>query len=66
MIAPAQANGQPSSALFSKVVITGKSSGKKDDLMMAFGIVLHYMYKSILRDEVFLRRCEASGLSAGG
>ena len=59
IIAPAQESG---AELFYKVAITGKSSGRKDDLTMALCIALFYMYRSV-DDEVFLQRCQQRGLS---
>lgn len=54
-----------STALFNKVVITGKAAGKKDDLTMAFCIALFYMYRSIFRDDAFQRYCLDNGMCAG-
>lgn len=59
IIAPANETG---AELFYKVAITGKSSGRKDDCVMALCIALFYMYRSV-DDEVFLQRCQQKGLS---
>jgi hypothetical protein len=59
IIAPANESG---AELFYKVAITGKSSGRKDDVTMSLCIALFYMYRSV-DDEVFLQRCQQRGLS---
>jgi hypothetical protein len=67
VIEPASGHdGQAPSALFAKVVFTGKGGGKKDDLAMALQIALFEMYRSAFRDEVFLQRCMEAGIRAAG
>jgi len=43
-----------------KVTLTGKSPGKKDDFVLALGIVVHYMTES-KNDLHFMRWCDAMG-----
>jgi len=52
-----------SAMLFHKKLLTGKSSGKKDDIWMALGIMLYYMQRS-QHDIVFQARCNARGISS--
>lgn len=59
IIAPANDEGK---ALFYKRALTGKSPGRKDDIVCALGMGLYYMYKS-QSDPLFLQMCERDGLA---
>lgn len=50
----------PEHQLHAKIVLTGKSAGSKDDLVLALCIALYHMYRSILRDDEFRKQCERS------
>lgn len=50
-----------SAVLHYKVALTGKSPGKKDDLVMALGIALYYMMQSLCSNS-FIDFCRARGL----
>ncbi len=45
------------------VRLTGKGVGKKDDLVLAMGIWLHFMYMAIYRDEEFQLFCARNKLT---
>lgn len=47
-------------SLFCQRVLTGKSTGQKDDLWMALGIAIYYMHRS-RDDTAFVDMCEHSG-----
>lgn len=52
-------------ALTYKVGYTGKSPGRKDDLVMALGIVLYHMIRTVNVDEEFIQMCAMRGLAVG-
>lgn len=51
------ANTENNSQLFFKVNITGKSTGEQDDMVMALGICLYYMFRA-QSDDSFLALCD--------
>jgi hypothetical protein len=57
VIAPVNDSGV---ALCYQVALTGKSSGRKDDLVMALGIAIFYMYRS-QNDAAFTDFCIRTG-----
>jgi len=56
-------NGGNGGSLHNKISISGKGPGQQDDIVMALGIALCYMYKS-LADYRFLDMCEQRGFAA--
>jgi hypothetical protein len=56
----------PDRQLHAKIIVTGKSSGKKDDLVMALCIALFHMFRSIhgteQADQLFRQRCFNRGI----
>lgn len=57
VVVPPKDNGK---SLHYTVTLTGKSAGRKDDLVMACGIALFYMFRS-MNDQIFIQRCHDSG-----
>jgi hypothetical protein len=49
--------------LFYQIALTGKSAGRKDDLVMALGIALFYMFRS-QNDIPFLDHCQREAIAS--
>ncbi len=47
------------------ITVTGKGVGKKDDLVMAVGIWLHFMFMAILHDAWFQSFCDKNKIVVG-
>lgn len=58
VVVPVDENG---TQLNYKVALTGKSPGRKDDLVMALGIALYFGIRS-MNDVLFMQRCDSVGL----